>query len=149
MESRIKVAFVCFLLGFIISGVFGLVYIFSPKFMPYHAVAIGTDWESLAPAYRILFLALMKSAGAGFLATTIAGLFILFIPFRSGSPWARWAILITALAVAIPTAYAALTTKWGTPASPPWFAPLSGIILALVGFFLSAKRGQGKTGGSK
>ncbi len=149
MALRTKLAFVCYLLVLLFLGAFGLLYLFSPKFLPYHAMAIGTTWENLAPAYRILILALMKSAGAGFLGSTIAGLFILFIPFRSGSPWARWAILIIGLAVTSPTLYATLTVKWGTPASPPWIAPLIGMFLVFVGFVLSTKRTQVRISGVK
>jgi hypothetical protein len=87
MDFRTKLAFGCYLLSLILCGVFGLLYLFSPQFMPYHAMAIGATWKDLAPAYRILILALMKSAGAGFLGSCIAGLFILFIPFRSGFLW--------------------------------------------------------------
>ena len=149
MDFRTKVGFGCYLLSLLLCGVFGLLYLFSPQFMPYHADAIGATWKDLAPAYRILILSLMKSAGAGFTGSTIAGLFILLIPFRSGSPWARWAMLIVGLAVTIPTLYATLTVKWGTPASPPWVAPLIGMLLVFVGFVLSTKRTQARVGGVK
>jgi hypothetical protein len=121
-------------------GVFGFLYLFSTQFMPYHAVAIGASWNDLTPAYRVLFLALIKAVGAGFLGSSIACLFILSIPFRSGLPWANWALLIIGLVVSIPSLYAALTVRWSTPASPPWVVSLIGALLAVAGFALSIKR---------
>lgn len=149
MNLRMKIGFGCYLFGQILCGVLGLLYLFSPQFMPYHAVAIGATWKDLAPAYRILILALMKSAGAGFLGCSIGGLFILFIPFRSGFPWANWAMLIGGLVVTIPTLYATLTVRWYTPASPPWVAPLIGMLLAVAGFALSTKRAHARIGAVK
>ncbi len=149
MDFRMKVGFGCYLLSLILCGVFGLLYLFSPQFMPYHAVAIGATWKDLAPPYRILILAFMKGVGAGFLGSSIAGLFVLFIPFRSGFSWANWALLIGGLVVGIPSLYAALTVRWSTPASPPWVVSLIGILLVVAGFALSTKRAHARVGGVK
>ena len=148
MDICTKVGFVCYLLSLILCGVFGLLYLISPQFMPYHAVAIGATWKDLAPAYRILILALMKSTGAGFLGTSIAGFFVLLIPFRTGAPWANWSMLLVGLIVTIPTLYATLTVKWFTPASPPWVASLIGMLLVVAGFTLSTKRARAGGGAS-
>jgi hypothetical protein len=149
MDFRTKFGFGCYLLMLILCGVFGLLYLFSPQFMPYHAVAIGATWNDLPSAYRILILALMKAVGAGSLGSFIAGLFILLIPFRSGFPWANWALLIIGLVVSIPGLYAMLTVRWSTPASPPWVVPLIGMLLAIAGFTLSTKRAHARVGGVK
>jgi hypothetical protein len=145
MNLRMRLAFGCYLIALLILGAFGLLYLVSPQFMPYHAVAIGTKWSDLGPSHRILIHALMKAAGAGFLGSAVAGAFVLFVPFRAGAGWARWAILIPGLIVGIPTLYASLTVKWGTPASPPWIAPLVGVILAAAGFLLSSGRAKPDT----
>jgi len=149
MDFRTKLGFGCYLLMLILCGVFGLLYLFSTQFMPYHAVAVGVTWKDLAPAYRILILALMKAVGAGFLGSLIAGLFILFIPFRSGFPWANWALLIIGLVISIPSLYAMLTVRWFTPASPPWVVPLIGMLSTVAGFALSTKRAHASIGGVK
>jgi hypothetical protein len=145
MKARATVAFLSFLMAAVMIGVTGLIYLFSPKFMPYHAVAIGVGWEELAPRYQTLFLALLKAVGGGFLATALAALILLFIPYRAKASWARWALLIIGLSCGIPAVYATLMVKWGTPAAPPWYAAVAGIVLTLVGFTLS-KPGSARIG---
>ena len=44
MNLRMRLAFGCYLIALLILGAFGLLYLVSPQFMPYHAVAIGTKW---------------------------------------------------------------------------------------------------------
>jgi hypothetical protein len=124
-------------MSLVLLGAFGVLYLVFPRFMPYHAAALGSSWADLAPPYRSLILALMKSAGAGLLGSAIAGGFVLFIPFRAGSSWARWAMLIVAIIVTVPTAYAMLLVKFTTPGSPPWYAPVVGLLLVLAGLALS------------
>jgi len=52
MDFRMKVGFGCYLLSLILCGVFGLFYLFSPEFMPYHAVAIGATWKDFASGHE-------------------------------------------------------------------------------------------------
>jgi len=137
MKARAAMAFLCFLLAGITLGAFGLLYLFSPKFMPYHSDAIGVTWEELTPRYQALLLALLKSVGGGFLGSSVAFLTILFIPYRARAAWARWALLGIGLVVSFPALYATLIVKYGTPASPPWYAAALGIVLTIVGFVLS------------
>jgi hypothetical protein len=137
MKARGTIAFLCFLVAGILLAAFGLVYLFTPKFMPYHAAAIGTSWEKLTPAYQALFLALLKAVGGGFLASATACFILLFIPYRAKAAWARWALLVVGLIVGIPAIYATLILRWGTPASPPWYAATLGTLLVILGFLLS------------
>lgn len=137
MRARETTAFLCFLVAGVLGGAMGLIYLFSPKFMPYHAAAIGTSWEELAPSYQVLFLALLRAVGGGFLASAIACFILLFIPYRAKAAWARWALLVVGLTVTVPALYATLIVKWGTSASPPWYAATLGIVLIVAGFLLS------------
>ena len=50
------------------SYILGAIYLFSPTFMPYHAVAVGEEWSAVAEGYQILIGALLDVAGGGWLA---------------------------------------------------------------------------------
>lgn len=139
MKIRIKFALICYQLAFLLLFIFGVRYVTAHEFMPYHAHALGTDWSALPPAYRVLFLALLKVAGGGMVTTGIAGTWLIWVPFRQSANWARWALCIIGLSVGVPTLYATATVALYTPASPPWMVPASGIGLILAGFLLSYK----------
>jgi hypothetical protein len=115
----------------------GLVYLVSPKFMPYHETAIGIGWDSLTFVYQVLILAFMKAVGAGSLGLGLTLLILLFIPFKRGEPWANWVIPLIGLIWHIPTLYAVLMVKFNTPSSPPWQVIAIGIILQMAGLVLT------------
>ena len=138
MNNKTKIAFVLFLLIIILSAVFAGIYLSRPQYMPYHAAAAGKSWAELDVRLQALILGLMRDAGGGWLAASLALLFLLLIPFRQGAAWSRWAILIVGLALAVPTLYGTLLVKFKTPGSPPWFVPAVGIVLLIAGFSLSS-----------
>lgn len=137
MSGRLKVAFLCYLLTLPLLIIFGLIYLFRPEFMPYHAVAVGQRWSEIDPAFQILILALMRVAGGGFLATACAIGILLFKPFRQGIRWTYWAIPVIGLISSLSSLYATVYVAWHTPASPPWIAAALGTLLVVIGFVLS------------
>jgi hypothetical protein len=68
----------------IISIALGSLYILSPRFMPYHSVAIGKDWAALSSNEQVLFLALLDVAGAGWVALGVAVIWLVVVPLRKG-----------------------------------------------------------------
>jgi hypothetical protein len=56
MSRRMKIAFGCHLLATLILATFGLIYLFRPEFMPYHAVAVGMPWAEVSPSFQVLIL---------------------------------------------------------------------------------------------
>lgn len=141
MTTKTKIAFGCYLAATAMAMVTGLVYLFSPQFMPYHAEAIGVNWEDLTPRFQMLFLAFLKGGGAGGLGSGLALGIMLFIPFKRGEAWSRWAILAVGLTGYLPVLYTALMVKLNTPASPPWPLIVVAIALLTAGFFLSSDMG--------
>lgn len=131
------VAVVCYLLSTALMAAFGSVYLFRSEFMPYHADAIGTNWESVDRTIQILILALMRVAGGGWLAASLSIAILLRVQLQQGLRWIRWAIPAVGLTVSLPTLYATYYVAYNTPANPPWFAALIGIVLLLVGFTAS------------
>jgi len=136
-ELEVKGCFFCHLLASLLLIAFGLIYLLSSEFMPYHAAAIGKSWTEVDPAFQILILALMKVTGGGFLASAFAIVILLFKAFRRGQRWSFWAIPITALIVSLSSLYVTINVALNTPASPPWMAAALGTILVTVGFIFS------------
>jgi len=130
-------AFICYLIAAVGSIGFGIVYLARSTFMPYHRDAISTPWEKLEKPYQALFLALIKVAGGGFLVSGLSVLFMALFPFRAGEVWARFAIPLVGLAMALPALYATVHVRRHTPASPPVATTLILIALLLIGFALS------------
>nr|VFK39111.1 MAG: hypothetical protein BECKSD772F_GA0070984_103326 [Candidatus Kentron sp. SD]VFK44654.1 MAG: hypothetical protein BECKSD772E_GA0070983_104123 [Candidatus Kentron sp. SD]VFK46261.1 MAG: hypothetical protein BECKSD772F_GA0070984_12881 [Candidatus Kentron sp. SD] len=148
MRGKLKVAFSCYLLTLPLLMAFGLMYLFRPEFMPYHAVAVGRNWSEVDPGFQILILDLMKVAGGGLLATACAMGILLFKPFRQGARWTYWAIPAIGWTLCLPLLYATVHVARNTPASPPWMAIVLGILLLVAGFLFSmipeAKTRQGQ-----
>jgi hypothetical protein len=65
----------------------GLLYVTTPRFMSYHADALGTTWEELPANYQGFMLGVLKAMGAGSVAVTVALLIMILIPFRRGQAW--------------------------------------------------------------
>jgi hypothetical protein len=99
----------------------GLLYTITPKFMPYHADALGgVRWEDLPAHHQGFLLGVIKAMGAGSIGVTCALMIMLAVPFRRGDAWARWAIPLVGVVFTTLTAYAAFTIDARTPASTPW-----------------------------
>jgi hypothetical protein len=141
MSSSLKAAFVCYLLTLPFPIVFGLIFLFRPEFMPYHAVAVGQSWSEVDPAFRIIILALMRATGGGMLVTACAIGIILFKAFRQGIKWAYWAIPVLGLISTLPKLYATIYVAQNTPASPPWMVAALVTILLVLGAILSMMPG--------
>jgi len=62
------------------------------EFMPFHSEVIQADWQDVSAKAQILYLGMMRTEGAGFLATAAAFVILLWIPFRKFEPWSYWAI---------------------------------------------------------
>ena len=104
----------------LISLLTSLVYLFSPHFMPYHAAALGQNWEGLSPQQQVLHLGLMRVAGAGFLVLAILNA---VFGYRASFHQENLSALIAALCSFIVYAvglYANLTIAAITGAVPPW-----------------------------
>ena len=99
----------------------GLLYLLTPRFMPYHADALGgIRWEDLTAHHQGFLLGVIKAMGAGSLGVTCALLVMLAVPFRRGDAWTRWAVPLVGIVFTALTAYAAFTIDARTPASTPW-----------------------------
>lgn len=137
MSKLMKLAFTCHLLAALLLSIFGLVYLFRPEFMPYHAVAVSQSWVDVEPSFQVLILALMRVVGGAWLATAMAIVILLFFPFRRGDKWARWAIFAVGMCASVSSLYATIYVTTNTPATAPWAAASVGLLLLFVGLVLS------------
>lgn len=137
MNLKLKIAFSCHGLTVIILFIFGLIYLFQPQFMPYHAVAVGKQWTEVAPEFQVLILALMKVVAGAWIAASSAMALLLFFPFRRGERWSYYAIPLTGLLVSGSSLYATLYVRGNTPANPPWIAAAVSMVLLVAGLLLS------------
>lgn len=116
----------------------GSAFIWAERFFPFHGEVIQVAWSDLQPSCQTLILGMMRTEGAGYLASALAIAILLLIPFRQGAPWAPWAIVSIGIVEHLPTFLATFHVARTTSASPPWLATgvllvslLCGLILAL------------------
>lgn len=124
----------------------GLLYVTTPRFMPYHGDALGVSWEELPTNYRGFLLGVVKGMGAGSIGVTLALLIMLLIPFRRGDAWVRWAVPAVGVAFTSLTAYAAFTIAMSTPASTPWRQTCGLTALYLAGALISYWPSRSRSG---
>ena len=67
---------------------------------------------------------------------------VLFVPFRHGTQWARWAIPAIGYALYAPVLIATLSVTLNTPATPPWKLIVLGMVVLIIGLILSLESGQ-------
>ena len=130
----------------IVSIALGLVYLLSPTFMPYHAVAIGRDWPELTVAEQTLFGALLDVAGAGWIALGVAVIVLTLVPLRRGEIWARYLVPMLAMIFYVPTLLATLSVLNTTPASPPWWGNVIALAATIFAFLLDRPFMDGSKG---
>lgn len=119
----------CGLLGF----AFGMRYVFTREFMPYHATVLGKPWSALEPQLQAIILGMLKVAGGGMLAFGCT-LFCLLLPLQRGEAWAAWAALTISLVLATPILYVVLWLRRVSPgARTPVVPTVAVIMLAVVG----------------
>ena len=142
MTTRYKAAFACSLLTMIAFAGFGVRYFFATELMPYHAAALGQSWSAMSPNQQITFITLYRAIGAGMLSTALAFAFLLFIPFRRGDAWSRWAMTSVGLSFTGLTIFLTLSFKAATGAAPPWPAAVGFSVLILIAHALASGKAK-------
>lgn len=137
MVSKRKIAVACYgyNAAYLIGA--GLLFTLSSEFLPFHSDVIETPWSQLEPAAQTLYLGMMRTEGAGFLASGVAIAVLLMIPYRQGAGWAPWAMTLIGTVEHLPTLIANYHVATHTNASPPWPAAAFGIATLMVGWILS------------
>ena len=128
---------ICYGVNAAIALVFGIIYLTRSQFMPYHSLALAKPWSEVEPNAQTLILALMRVAGGGFIATGIAIIVLLCIPFQAKEQWAIYSIFVICFCSSCGSSYATFLVKNNTAGNPPFKLSLGTVFLALIGFFCS------------
>ena len=124
-------------LAALVSLLFGVRYLVTRQFMPYHAAVAGKAWKDIEPGVQTIILGMLKILAGGFLAYGIALLWLL-IPLAQKQAWAPWAVITITLASVLPSVYVTIWLRQFAPSAPTPVAPaLAVLIVALVGGALS------------
>jgi len=137
MPALRTAAEICYAAHAIILIVFGVRYLCSKEFQPYHAAAIGRDWNSLDPALQVLLLTFIRGIGAALLAVAISTIALLIFPFREGATWATYALPLPLLVTDIAGLWGTRKIAQATGAPVPERPILIAIGLTVFGFLLS------------
>lgn len=144
--SRIapRVAFASYLL--VVFGMLGtgLVYLFTPRFLSYHAAAYGQAWSEAPERLQLLYLTMVKAIGAPTLVAALAIGVILMLPWRHHERWALWAVPLLALGWGIPMLVIALYVQGATGAFTPWpaLAFFDALICAAAALSMSTREAR-------
>ena len=137
MSTMQMVAFGCYALVGLLFLAFGVIYLTTPKFMHYHAEAVGKQWEELEPHTQVVLSGLLKLGGGGLVGFALSMGFLLAFPFRGGEVWARYAIAVIGMVGALTSWNSLVLVKRKTGAKTPVMAANIGILMIVAGFVLS------------
>jgi len=142
MNLKLRLAAGCYALSAIHFLGIGLGFVFASEFFPFHSDVIQTPWSELDALSQALYLGMMRTEGAGFLASSAALGALLYVPFRRREPWSCWAMSSVGILEHLPTLIANLHVSQTTPGSPPWQSAALGMALLTLGlgFGLSGMR---------
>lgn len=119
-----------------LAVMFGIRYLFTKQFMPYHEAVSGRPWRSLEPRLQASVLGMLKVAGAGLLGCGAAQLWLL-LGVSQGAWWAPWAILTSSLLLVTPILYVVLWLRRIEPSAKTPVAPTAlALSLTVVGVAL-------------
>ena len=137
MTPRIRVAFWTYLLLLVAGAAWGVGFLLRTEFSSYHGAAAGVRWTAVPPNFQVVILALTRLAGGLWVATALAILVVLLIPFRHGARWALWAVPLLMLAQYLAPMPAMAHLSAHSNATPPWALTLGCIVATLVVFAAS------------
>lgn len=147
MNLKIRTAFTLYVSNVIFLLGTGLVFQFSNQFLPFHSDVIQTQWEQVDSLSQTLYLGMMRTEAAGFLASGLALTILLAIPFRRRETWSCWAMTMIGAVEYLPTFFANYHVSSVSLASPPWPLILIMIIslIAALMFGLSGIKAHTKS----
>lgn len=117
----------------LLSIFFGVRYLRTKEFMPYHAVVAGKSWSELDLGVQTIILGMLKIVGGGLTTYGLALLWLL-LPLNRGESWAAWAALTLTATAVLPTLYVTIMLRRFQPkAKTPVVPTVIALALALAG----------------
>jgi ABC-type Fe3+ transport system permease subunit len=130
MEKRLKVATIMLYVFAAFLILFGLVYLLSPRIMPYHERFLGKTFEELDPKTAYLSLASLKVVGALALSMGIGFVMMIRFQFSRGDRYAWWIILVMSLVALVPITV--ISFFIGGVHSPGWSIVISILVMSIA-----------------
>jgi hypothetical protein len=150
MSTKTKVAFGLYLLCVLVIAYHGVLYVTLSTPMPYHFQAfagVGVDWDSLQPYLQRAILGNLHARGHVSLVTALSAVILLFMPFRQGQRWSRWAIPAICLTGLLPAVVKSFQVAAQTGASTPRGPGVLLLAILFLAFLLSGDVGKPKESG--
>ena len=135
MNFKLKLSLAIYIANILIMIAIGLAFELKSEFMPFHSDVIQADWKNVDSQAKILYLGMMRTEGAGFLAAATALIILLYFPFRNLEKWSFSAMTIIGVVEYFPSLLANYHISSITSASPPWLLMLLltlSLFLALI-----------------
>lgn len=133
MNFKLKFALFVYIVNVIAFFAIGLSFELRTEFFSFHSDVIETAWNDVDAQSQILYLGMMRTEGAGYLASGVALAILLYIPFRKYEKWSYWAMTVIGTVEHLPTLLATYHVSSVTNASPPWLLSL----LLILSLFLA------------
>lgn len=130
MEKRLKVATIMLYVFAAYLILFGLVYLLSPRIMPYHERFLGKTFEELDSKTAYLSLASLKVVGSLALSIGIGFIMMIRLQFSRGNRHAWWIILVMSLVALVPITF--ITFSIGGVHSPGWSIVISLLVMSIA-----------------
>jgi ABC-type Fe3+ transport system permease subunit len=130
MEKRLKVAAIMLYVFAAYLILFGLLYLLSPRIMPYHERFLGKTYEQLDPKTAILSLASLKVVGSLALSMGIGFVMMIRFQFSRGDRYAWWIILVMSLLALVPITVISFII--GGVHSPGWSIVISLLVMSVA-----------------
>jgi len=130
MEKRLKVAAIMLYVFAAYLILFGLLYLLSPRIMPYHERFLGKTYEQLDPKTAILSLASLKVVGSLALSMGIGFVMMIRFQFSRGDRYAWWIILVMSLLALVPITVISFII--GGVHSPGWSIVISLLVMPVA-----------------
>jgi Na+-driven multidrug efflux pump len=130
MEKRLKVAAIMLYVFAAYLILFGLLYLLSPRIMPYHERFLGKTFEELDPKTAMLSLAVLKVVGSLALSMGIGFVMMIRFQFSRGDRYAWWIILVMSLLALVPIAV--ISFFIGGVHSPGWSIVISILVMSVA-----------------
>ena len=130
MEKRLKVATIMLYVFAAYLILFGLVYLLTPRIMPYHERFLGKTFEELDSKTATLSVASLKVVGSLALSMGIGFIMMISLQFSRGNRHAWWIILVMSLVALVPITF--ITFSIGGVHSPGWSIVISMVVMSVA-----------------
>lgn len=123
----------------IISIIFGLKYLLSSEFLPYHRDAVQMDWNGLDSNLQTILLGFMRATAGGLLCSGVLVIVLQYRFYKQKLSWLPLPILLAGLITSLSAVYATAIVKFNTTASPPFLLSVLVVLVYIFGYFINKR----------